>query len=208
MKIAVSILKSKYDEEETIDRLNSTSADYLHLDIMDGNFVKQITKEFKYIDKCNKKIQVHLMVSKPLEYINKYNSPNVDSIIIQTEINEDIKEVLKYIRRLGKRAGLAINPETDIKELIPYVDMLDDILVLTVYPGIGGQKMIKEVTNKIDYLVNLRKEKNLNFLITVDGGVNDETINFVNKTDIAVVGSFICMSDDFNTQIDKLISYL
>ena len=204
MRIAVSILKSNYSELETIERINQTKAEYLHLDIMDGNFVEQVTPEFNYLDKCYKKIQVHLMVSKPLEYINKYNLSNVETIIIQTEIDEDITKLLKYIKSLGKRVGLAVNPESNIKMLMPYIDTLDDILVLTVHPGLGGQKMIMEVTNKIDELINIRKEKNLNFLITVDGGVNDGTINFVNKADIAVVGSFICTSDDFNAQINKL----
>ena len=205
MKIAVSILKSNYSELETIERINETHAEYIHLDIMDGIFVPRTTPEFEYLQTSNKPIQVHLMVSKPLEYINKYNLPNVETIIIQTEIWEDIKELLKYIKSLGKRAGLALNPETSIDMLKPYLNMIDDVLILTVHPGLGGQKMLTEVTNKIEDLVELRKAKNLDFLITVDGGVNDGTIGLVNKTDITVVGSFICTSDDFNKQIEKLI---
>ena len=203
MRIAVSILKSKYDEEETIKRINKTEVDYIHLDIMDGKFVPQKTHEFQYLELSNKKLQVHLMVSNPIEFINKYNLPNVESIIIQTEI-DGIEELITYIKSLNKKVGLALNPETNIDELFPYLDNLDYILVLTVHPGLGGQKMLKEVTLKIDELKKLREEKNLNFEIIVDGGVNDETIDLVKSADIAVVGSFICMHDDFNIQINKL----
>lgn len=204
MKIAVSILKSNYSEEETINKVNKTNAEYIHLDIMDGNFVIQKTPDYNYLHNSKKRLQVHLMVSKPKEYIDKYNLPNVDSIIIQTEIKEDIKSHLEYIKRARKRAGLALNPETSINALLPYIDMLDDILVLTVHPGLGGQKMLVDITNKIDELIKIRDEKGLNFEITVDGGVNDETISLVRNADISVVGSFICTSDNFNTQIQKL----
>lgn len=204
MKVAVSILKSNYSEEETINKINKTSANYIHLDIMDGNFVIQKTPEFNYLQDSKKRLQVHLMVSKPKEYIDKYDLPNVDTIIIQAELKEDIKQYLEYIKKSGKRVGLALNPETPLEVLNPYIDMLDDILILTVHPGLGGQKMIKVVTAKINELVKIRNEKSLNFLITVDGGVNDKTISLVRNADIFVVGSFICTSDDFDAQIQKL----
>lgn len=204
MKIAVSILKTNYSELETIQRINDTKADYLHLDIMDGSFVPEKTSEFEYLDESNKKIQVHIMVTHPLDYINKYNLSNVETIIIQSELNEDIRELLKYIKSLGKKAGLALNPETPTDVLSTYYDLLDYVLVLTVHPGVGGQKMLNDVISKIDELNHHRQKDNLNFEIIVDGGVNDETINLIKKADIAVVGSFICTSDDFNSQIEKL----
>ena len=208
MKISVSILKSNYSELETIKRINETKANYIHLDIMDGIFVDNTTPEFEYLNESNKPLQVHLMVVKPYEYINRYNLSNVESIIIQSELDDNLEELLKYIKSLNKRAGLAINPETDISILKPYLSLLDDVLVLTVHPGLGGQKMIPEVASKIDELHKIREDNNLNFEITVDGGVNDSTIELVKNADISVIGSFICMNDDFNAQIDKIMAKL
>ena len=207
MKIAVSILKSKYSEKETIERINETNAAYIHLDVMDGKFVLEKTKEFEYLNVASKKIQVHLMVSNPFYYINKYNLPNVETIIIQSELGEDIGGLLDYIRGLGKRAGLAIKPETNVDSIMPYLDLIDDVLVLTVHPGKGGQSILMDAIPKIDELKKIKEQNNYNFEITVDGGVNDKTIKLVTSADIAVVGSFICMNDDYNVQIDKLFKF-
>ena len=204
MKIAISILKTNYTELETIKRINDTSAEYLHLDIMDGNFVPQKTSEFMHLDRCKKMIQVHLMVTEPLNYINRYNLSNVESIIIQSELNQDIRELLKYIKSTGKKTGLALNPETSIDVLNTYYDLLDYVLILTVHPGLGGQKLLSDVIPKIYELQKVRENESLNFEIIVDGGVNDETIHSVKNADISVVGSFICTSDNFDAQIQKL----
>ena len=173
---------------------------------MDGKFVLEKTKDFEYLNESNKKIQVHLMVSNPFYYINKYNLPNVNTIIIQTEICDDIKGLLEFIRRLGKRAGLAINPETNIDVILPYLDLIDDVLILTVHPGKGGQSILMDVIPKIEELNKLKVKKKCDFEITVDGGVNDKTIKLVRGADTVVVGSFICMNDDYNVQISKLLS--
>lgn len=204
MKIAVSILKSSYDEEETIKKINETDAEYIHLDVMDGLFVLEKTPKREYLHKSRKKLQVHLMVNRPFSYISEYLLNNTDSIIIHGELDDDITSLLTYIKSLGIRCGLALKPKTDVKKILPYIDMLDDVLVLTVEPGKGGQKLMDSVVYKIDLLKDIRKDKKLNYLITVDGGVNDETINKVKNADIVVSGSYICTSDNFQEKIDKL----
>lgn len=204
MNIAVSILKSKLDEKNTIEAINNTDAEFLHLDVMDGKFVEEITPKREYLQNSLKPIQVHLMVSNPFNYINKYAIKNAESIIFHVELDEDIDSLLSYIRNVGYKCGLAINPETDVSKLWPYIEKLDYVLVLTVKPGRGGQKMLDEPLSKIQTLIKLRTEKELSFKIIVDGGVNDETVSKVKMADIIVSGSYICSSDDYQEQIDKL----
>ena len=111
MKLAISILKSKYSELETINRINNTNADYIHVDVMDGKFVAEKTKPYEYLNKSKKKLNVHLMVENPFNYIPKYSLLNTESIIIPVEIEDDIKSLLDFIRSRGLKCGLAINPE-------------------------------------------------------------------------------------------------
>ena len=110
-----------------------------------------------------------------------------------------------FIKSRGLKAGLAINPETNVKKLEPFLNLIDEILVLTVNPGKGGQKLIKSVIYKIDLLKKIRSDRKLRFDIIVDGGINDMTIDLVRGADVVVSGSFICKSEDFNVQIDKLV---
>lgn len=203
-KVAVSILSSNYDEEETINRINKTDAEILHVDVMDGHFVIQKTKEYEFLQNSKKPLQVHLMVSNPFRFIDKYAYKNTESIIFQIEIDDEIDKLLDYIKSKGIKCGLAINPETSIDALLPYIGKLDHIIIMTVKPGLGGQKMLDGVTHKIDDLIEIRKNKELNFNITVDGGINNDTINKVRNADILVSGSYICKSDDFQFQIDTL----
>ncbi len=204
MKLAVSILSSNYDEEETIQRLNATDAEYLHLDIMDGHFVMDKTPEREFLHLSNKPLDVHLMVSNPFSYISKYAAMHVDCITISFETDDDKRDILEYIQSRGIKCGLAIKPETNVCELQDYLEMLDEIVVMTVEPGKGGQKMLDGPLNKISKLMRLREEKGYNYKIVVDGGVNEETIEKVKEADMAVVGSYVCKSEDFQAQIDKL----
>lgn len=204
MKLAISILSSNYDELETIERINKTKANYIHVDVMDGKFVKEKSKSYEYLHKSKKKLNVHLMVSSPFNYISKYSLLNTEGIIIPVEIEDDIRSLLDYIKGRGLKAGLAINPETNVSMLEPYFKMIDEVLVLTVNPGKGGQKLMESVLYKIELLDKIRKDKKLKFDIIVDGGINDETIKKIKGADVIVSGSYICKSENFDAQIEKL----
>ncbi len=204
MKIAVSILSSIYDEEETIKRINETDAEFLHVDVLDGSFVPQKTPKREFLHTCTKPLNVHLMVSRPFDYISTFKELGADAIIIQAELEDDLESLLKYIKELGMKCGLALSPATSVSKLENYLNLLDDVLVLCVEPGAGGQKMLEFTLEKIDELVKIRDERGYTYEIIVDGGVNEETIDKVRKADIAVVGSFICKSEDYQERINKL----
>ena len=204
MKISVSLLSSKFDIEKTIDKINNTYADYFHIDVMDGIFVPKQFDELSKLKGLKKESQVHLMVNDPFKYITMYSELKPRTIIFQMEVDEDISSLLNYIKSLGIRAGLAIKPETDINEISEYLDLVDEILVMTVEPGLGGQSFMEEMTEKIEMLYNIREKRNLNFEIGVDGGINANTIKKLVGVDIAAVGSYVCKSDNFQKQIDNL----
>lgn len=204
MKIAVSILSSDYDEEETVRRINETDADYIHVDVTDGSFVSEKTPKREFLHTSKKPLNVHLMVSRPFDYISTFAELHAESITIQAELEDDLKGLLNYIKSLGIKCGLALCPETDVSVLADYLEMLDEVLILSVHPGKGGQKMIEGALDKIEELDILRKNGEYAFEIFVDGGVNDDTVDKVRGADAIISGSFVCKSDDFQAQIDKL----
>ena len=205
MNIAVSILSSSYELEETIKRINDLNVKYFHIDVMDGLFVKNQVNPFEYIKYCDKPLNVHLMVEDPFRYITEYASLNkTDMIIFQVEIDENIDELLDYIHSFKIKAGLAIKPGTDITEISPYLEKLEEVLVMSVEPGAGGQEFMPVAYEKIDMLYNIREKRNLHFQIGVDGGVNASNFKSLNKVDIIAVGSYICKSEDYQKQLDNL----
>lgn len=204
MKIAVSILKSNFSEEETIKKINETDAEYIHLDIADGHFVKEITPEREYLHLSKKPLHVHLMVSDPFNYISKYAVLNTSTIIVPFELDIDLKDTLNYIKMRGMSAGIALNPETSIVEIKDYLDLVDEIIVMTVTPGQGGQSMLDDPLKKIEELCELREKKSYKYKIIADGGVNADTISKVKLCDMVIAGSYICSSDDFQERINKL----
>ncbi len=206
MELSVSILNSK-DKKEMINILNKANVSYIHLDVMDGNFVSQKSlsiEEIKTLSALSaKKLDVHLMVSNPLEYIEKIGKlPNIEYITIHLEINKDIQNILSQIKAYGCKCGLSIKPNTDLRALLPYLADLDLILLMTVEPGLGGQPFIESSPER---LKRLKKVVGDNIKIEVDGGINNLTIKEVADADIAVVGSYITTSDHPLAQIDSLL---
>ena len=204
LKISTSILAAQ-NRSDSIIKLNQTNTDYIHIDIMDGNFVpnEQFKKEEiqSLLPLSTKPVDIHLMVSNPLEYIDILNYPNIFNITIHLEITKDIKSILKTIKDKGYKCGIAIKPKTDIKKLIPYIKDIDLILIMSVEPGFGGQEFIPNTINRIKEI----KELNPNLIIVVDGGIKDTNINLIkNSIDIAVVGSYITNKSDYNEAINKL----
>ena len=205
MELSVSVLNAK-NKEETIKILNSTDISYIHLDVMDGNFVSQTSlpiEEIKSLSNISsKKIDIHLMVSNPLEYIEEIkNISNIEYITIHLELDKDIKEILKKIKEYGYKVGLSIKPNTKVEEILPYIEYLDLVLLMTVEPGLGGQPFLEESINR---LKELKKIIPNNIKIEVDGGINDKTIKYVEESDLVVVGSYITKSDNIIERINSL----
>lgn len=207
MELSVSILNSK-DKLEMIKILNNADVSYIHLDVMDGVFVSQKTLSVEEIENLAKdsikKLDVHLMVQDPLSYIEYIKDlKNIEYITIHLEIDRDIKEILTKIKAYGFKAGLSIKPNTDINDLIPYIDDVDLILVMTVEPGLGGQPFILSSIDRVKEIKELVKDKDIK--LEVDGGINNDTIRKVASADIAVVGSYITKSDDPVSKINSLL---
>lgn len=207
MLVSTSFLSSNNIPRD-LKKLNETDTDYIHVDVMDGKFVPNKTmpfSEMKNIYKyTSKRLDVHLMVNDPMKYINDYATLNTEYITIHEEIDVDIIEMLKLIKSYGIKCGLAIKPDTLVSDLVPYLPLLDLVLVMSVEPGAGGQKFIMESENKIKEVKTLIDTYNLSTKISVDGGINSETKNYCSLCDILVSGSYIVNSLDFSKQIDSL----
>lgn len=202
-KVAVSFLSSKKIKDDLIE-LEFTNADYIHVDVMDGKFVKGKFDPYKKLKRLykvmKKRLDVHLMVKKPKKYIERYVNLNTEYISIHSEI-DNLKENIDLIKSYGIKVGLVLNPDTDPDIIKNYIDDIDLVLVMSVYPGLGGQKFIEESTKKVTKLKRLIKDKNI--VLEIDGGINNDTISKVH-TDIVVSGSFILNSEDYQKSIDIL----
>ena len=205
MLISVSFLKNKTNNKLTIDEIDNSLANMIHVDIMDGKFVsnKTITnEEAKDLFASRKKdLDIHLMVEHPLEYINELKVLKPKYITFHIESLDNIDRVIDELKKENIGVGIALNPETRIYNIIPYLKRLDLILVMSVNPGKGGQEFIKSSYSKVNELKAMQKK--YNYLISVDGGINDTTIKDL-KSDIVCVGSYITMSDNFDEKITIL----
>lgn len=207
MELSVSILNS-IDKIEMVKKLNNTNIDYLHIDVMDGKFVSQKALPIEEIEAISalssKKLDIHLMVSDPLNYINRLKQlKNIEYITIHLEVEKEIKEIIQFIKENHIKAGLSIKPNTNIEALIPYLDDINLVLLMTVEPGLGGQPFITKSLDRLKELKKLIKDRNIK--IEVDGGINNKTIKEVSLADIAVVGSYITKSPNPLAQIKNLI---
>ncbi len=194
MKISTSILNTK-DKYNSIIQLNNTDTNYIHLDIMDGIFVSNKKFTIEEINKISlitkKPLDVHLMVSDPLKYINNIkNFSNINNITFHIEINQDISKIISTIKKLNIKCGIAINPSTQIDKIIPYLKNIDIVLIMSVNPGYGGQEFI-DITRKIKEISKYNKQNS--FIIEVDGGINNLNIKRIKEAGATtvVVGSFI-----------------
>jgi len=206
-KISASFLSSKNIPVD-LKKLDQTDVDFIHVDIMDGKFVKNKTmpfREMKHIYKyTSKRLDVHLMVNDPSKYIPLYAELNTEFITFHVEVDEDIIKNLELIHSYSIKSGLAIRPETPIKVLVPYLPYVDEILVMSVVPGEGGQEFLPETESKLKELRDLLNSYPINVLINVDGGVNQDTKDMCRDADILTSGSYIIRSDHYQEKISSL----
>lgn len=202
MKVATSFLSSNNIPKD-LKELNETSTDFIHVDIMDGKFVKNKTKSFTDIYKyTTKRLDIHLMVEHPKKDIINYSLLNVDTISIHVEIKDNINDLIDLIHSYGIKAGLAISPGTSVDMLDKYLDKIDKILIMSVVPGESGQEFLMDSIERISKIKE--KTSNKNILLEVDGGINNITKDYCNLVDILVSGSYILNSDNYERQINSL----
>lgn len=191
MKLSISLLSIK-NRLEFIKKINDCNIDYIHIDVMDKTFVDNVAYSIEEINEINKisnkKLDIHLMVNDPIKYINSLNNMNIEYIIFHVEIDKDINNLINIVHGMGYKCGLAINPNTNIDALEPYISNIDLILVMSVMPGYGGQLFINSIYNKLESLRNKYK----NITISVDGGINQDNIYKLSSlVDMVVIGSYL-----------------
>ncbi len=181
IKISPSILSADFSQlGNEIKRLEEGGADMIHIDVMDGHFVPNLTigppiiKDLRKFTKLP--FDVHLMISPVHKYIKDYAVAGADIITIHPEATENLKDSIKHIKELGKKVGVSLNPETKTDIVMKFLTEIDLILIMSVHPGFGGQKFIPKVLNKIKELNNVKSKENLKFDIEVDGGIYSKKI--------------------------------
>ena len=194
IQISPSILSADFSQlANEIKRLEEGGADMIHVDVMDGHFVPNLTigpPVIKALRKhCSLRFDVHLMISPVHKYIKDFSDAGADIITFHPEATGNMKETISLIKSLDKKVGVSLNPNTEIKTISDYYDNIDLVLIMSVFPGFGGQKFIPEVLDKIKSLKEIKDKNNYNFDIEVDGGVN-----FSNSKDILNAGANILVS--------------
>lgn len=207
MKISASYLGIRDDFSNNIIKLDNSNIDYIHMDIMDGLFVNNKTMDTKLLytllKNTNKPKDIHLMVNNIKEYVDNYMIFNPTFITIHLEASVNIMDDINYIKSKNVGVGLSIKPNTNISDLYPFLPYIDQVLIMSVEPGYGGQEFIPTTIDKINKLVKYREENDLGFIISVDGGINERNIRNINS-DMVVVGTFITNNTNYNEQIEKL----
>ncbi len=208
MKIAPSVLTADFSQlKMELDSIKT--ADYIHLDIMDGHFVPNISFgpaiSLQIAKQTSIPLDIHLMVTDPLKWINEFAKCRPQFITVHVEAN-DVNETIKSIKSNDINLGLSIKPKTSVNTLLPYIEDVALILVMTVEPGFGGQSFMRDMLIKVEDLVRIRNERKLKFEIEVDGGINQETIKLCRKAgvDIVVAGSYLFNMADRKKGIESL----
>ena len=215
IQISPSILSADFSRlGEEIKKLEEGGADLIHVDVMDGHFVPNLTigpPVIKNLRRYTKlPFDVHLMISPVHKYIENYAEAGADIITIHPEATENLNDSINLIKKFGKKVGVSLNPKTEINALINEIEYIDLILVMSVNPGFGGQRFMPEVLNKIKELKNIKIKNQYNFNIEVDGGINFNNAKIVLEAgaDILVSGTTIFKENNGNirSNIEKLKS--
>lgn len=210
-KIAPSILAADYANfASELKRIEETSAEYVHIDIMDGQFVPNITfgadvvasmrKHSKFVFDC------HLMVVNPERFVDAFAQAGADIMTVHAESTLHIHGALQKIKKAGMKAGVVINPGTPVSAIEPVLSLVDQVLIMTVNPGFGGQAFIPEMLEKVQKVAKIRDEKGYDFDIEVDGGVDNKTIKacYQAGANVFVAGSYLFKASDLTAQVETL----
>ena len=209
IKIAPSILSADFSNLATdIKKVEEAGADILHIDVMDGHFVNNITFGPALIKSIRNKsslpFDVHLMINPADKYIDHFIAAGADTITVHIELQENISNTINQIKSKGKRAGLAINPNTAIDKILPYKEIIDQVIIMSVYPGFAGQSFIEATYDRIKTLRSILNNSRVD--IEVDGGVNAENSTGCVQAgcNILVAGSSVFNSNDYKKNIDDI----
>ena len=211
MIIAPSILSADFSQlGKEIRALDQAGADWIHFDVMDGQFVPNISFGLKVLedikDLTELPFDVHLMMVEPYRYLEEFTRQGADIITFHVEAVEDVDRYIDKIHELGIRAGISLSPDTPVEKIEAYLDRLDLVLVMSVHPGFGGQKFIEASLDKIRRLRALKEEKGYKFLIEVDGGVSSANAGILKEAgaEALVAGSAILGRDNYEKAIKDL----
>ena len=213
IKISPSILSADFSQlGNEIERLEKGGADMIHVDVMDGHFVPNLTigpPVIKALRKhCSLKFDVHLMISPVHKYIEAYADAGADIITIHPEATQNLGVSIKMIKDLKKKVGVSLNPESKIELIIEFLNKVDLVLIMSVNPGFGGQKFMPEVLDKIRELKKIQQEKKLNFDIEIDGGINFENCRIAIDAGANILVSGTTVFKSNNGDIKKNINLL
>lgn len=210
-KIAPSILAADYANfASELKRIEETSAEYVHIDIMDGQFVPNITFGADVVASMRKHSKLvfdcHLMVVNPERFVDAFAQAGADIMTVHAESTLHIHGALQKIKKAGMKAGVVINPGTPVSAIEPVLSLVDQVLIMTVNPGFGGQAFIPEMLEKVQKVAKIRDEKGYDFDIEVDGGVDNKTIKacYQAGASVFVAGSYLFKASDLTAQVETL----
>lgn len=199
---------------QQLKQIEKGGAEYIHLDVMDGIFVPNISFGIPVIQSIRKDsnlvFDVHLMITEPERYVEAFYKAGADIINFHVEATKNVALTLSKIKSLGAKTGITIKPNTPVSEIVPYLEEVDMVLIMTVEPGFGGQKFMPEKMEKVKELVKIRQQKNLSFDIEIDGGVNRNNIREILDAgvNIVVAGSAVFGAEDVEKSTREFLSIL